>query len=305
MSVVDLSIRLPARAPFDGMGLMRFFADHAIVGVETGDDTHFARRVRLPNGLAAIRLELDGPAGVILSAQVDSPLDVETLTEGVRRMLDLDADAPRIDSALSGDPALANLVVAAQGLRLPGTLDPAETLFRTLLGQQVSVASTRTVLGRISGELCGETGLFPTATQFAERGHEVLRGPAARVSAIIGVAEALASGSLTIDPRMPAAELTAHLVALPGVGPWTAGYLSMRVLGDPDVLLTSDLVMVKSAAALGIADSAKSLAAAGARWAPWRTYAGLHLWRAATDARRAAPPLPGHRGRAEPPPLDT
>ncbi len=275
-------LRLPAREPFDGPGLMRFFADHSIIGVESGDAKTYARTLRLPHGYASIELRLDDAAGVECSARLDSVADLSTLVARVRRMLDLDADSQAIDSALSRDPALASSVAMNPGVRLPGSPDPEEALFRTLVGQQVSVAAARTVLGRLCIALAGETGLFPTATQFAEGGRSVLRGPAPRVATIIAVAEALASGSLTLDVGMPVAELTAKLLALPGIGPWTAGYVAMRVLGNPDVLLSTDLVMLRSAAALGLPSSACALAEYGSRWAPWRSYAGLHLWRSAS-----------------------
>jgi AraC family transcriptional regulator of adaptative response / DNA-3-methyladenine glycosylase II len=158
-------------------------------------------------------------------------------------------------------------------------MDADEALFRTLVGQQISVAAARTVLGNLTRDL-GTDGLFPTAQQFAERGREVLRGPATRIATIVGTAEAIVSGELSLDLGMPADEFMARLEAMPGIGPRTAGYLAMRVLGNPDVLLTTDLVMLQSAAALGMPGTAKSLALHGARWAPWRSYAGLHLWRA-------------------------
>jgi AraC family transcriptional regulator of adaptative response / DNA-3-methyladenine glycosylase II len=167
---------------------------------------------------------------------------------------------------------------------MPGSLDAEETLFRTLIGQQISVAAARTVLGRLVADLgepgSGDEGLFPTAAAIAERGREVLRGPASRINTIIGVAEALASGDLELDVATPVDEFEANLTRLPGVGPWTAGYLAMRVLGNPDVLLTSDLVILQGAAALGLPGTARELAQHGQRWAPWRSYAALHLWRA-------------------------
>ena len=150
-----------------------------------------------------------------------------------------------------------------------------------MIGQQISVASARTVLGRLSGELSATPGLFPTALEIAEHGAGFLRGPATRVASILGAARAIADGSLSLDLGMPADEFTARLTALPGIGPWTAGYLAMRVLGNPDVLLASDLVMLASAARLGLPTTAPTLAAHGTRWAPWRSYAGLHLWSAA------------------------
>lgn len=275
-----VTLRLPARAPFDGVGLMRFFADHALPGIETGDDTRFRRLMRLPGGIAEVELALDGETSVLCTAQRANLSDLSTLVSRVRRFLDLDADSQAIDAALSTDALLAPLVDARPGIRLPGSFDGDETLFRTMIGQQISVAAARTVLGRLATDLGESAGLFPTATAIAEHGREVLRGPATRVAAIIGVAEALASGDLVIDVGMPAEELAERLVALPGVGPWTAGYLAMRVLGSPDVLLSTDLVMLSSAAKLGLPATARGLADYGRRWAPWRSYAGLHLWRA-------------------------
>lgn len=279
-----LTLRLPARAPFDGPGLMRFFADHAVAGLETGDEHSFERALRLPGGIAQIRLTLDGDA-VSCAARLESIADVAPLVARVRRLFDLDADSVAIDAALAGDEALRPLVERLPGIRLPGTADAEEALFRTLVGQQISVASARTVLGTITREL-GSDGLFPTAAQLAERGREVLRGPASRIATILGAAEAIASGELRLDLGMPAEEFTAKLEAMRGIGPWTAGYLAMRVLGNPDVMLHTDLVMLQNAAALGM--PAKGLATHAKRWAPWRSYAGLHLWRSTPGATIAS-----------------
>lgn len=264
-----ISLRLPARAPFDGPGLFRFFADHAIRGFEEADDTRFARPLRLPGGRADIEVRLDG-AGVVLDARLGALSDLPTLTARVRRMFDLDADSVAIDSHLARDPDLAPLVAATPGIRIAGSADPEEALVRTLIGQQISVAAARTVLGR----LVAHFGDFPSAAQLAERGHEVLRGPATRVAAIPRIAEVLAAGDLPLHPATPVAELRERLLALPGVGPWTADYLAMRALGHPDSFPATDLVLMQSAAAHGIQPSPR------ASWAPWRSYAALHLWKA-------------------------
>ncbi|MDP3207745.1 MAG: AlkA N-terminal domain-containing protein, partial [Rhodoglobus sp.] len=278
-TATTITLRLPARSPFDGAGLMRFLADHAVPGVEAGDDTQFARAIRLPGGRAELAVVLDGSSGLICTAKLDSISDLSTLVARVRRLFDLDADSKAIDDALSRDAALTPLVAASPGIRLPGVLDADETLIRTLIGQQISVAAARTVSGRIAKEL-GSDGLFPTPLQLAEHGREVLRGPESRIATIVGVAEALAGGELVLDLGMPVGEFTAKLTAMPGIGEWTAGYLAMRVLGNPDVMLTSDLVIRQSAANLGMPTTARSLAAHAERWAPWRSYVSMHLWRA-------------------------
>jgi AraC family transcriptional regulator of adaptative response / DNA-3-methyladenine glycosylase II len=288
---VTVSLRLPARPPFDGVGLLRFFVDHAVPGLEVATPTSFTRRVRLPHGVATVRLSLDGAEWVRCDARLDSVADVSTLVSRVRRFLDLDADSVAIDAALAGDATLAPLVAALPGLRLPGSLDAEETLFRTLVGQQISVPAARTVLGRITREL-GEAGqpgergeaddgmgLFPTAERIAG-GVGVIRGPLPRVRSILGVAEAVADGRLSLDVGTPVDEFTARLVELPGVGPWTAGYLAMRILGNPDVLLDSDLIVLQSAELHRLPATRRSIAEHGVRWAPWRSYVTMHLWRA-------------------------
>ena len=295
---VELTLRLPARAPFDGDGLMRFFAAHAVPGLETADDSlqarpMLARPVRLPHGVATVQIELDratpehAPTGIRCTARLESVADVATLVARVRRLFDLDADSFAIDEALSLDADLAPLVRAVPGIRLPGSLDAEESLFRTLIGQQVSVGAARTVLGRLTTQL-GTDGLFPTAAQLVEHGRDALRGPASRIDTIIGAAEAIVSGELVLDVSTPLQEFTSSLTRLRGIGPWTAGYLGMRVLGNPDILLVDDLVIVQSAAALGLPGTARALAQYGANWAPWRSYAALHLWRA-RPSRTAEP----------------
>jgi AraC family transcriptional regulator of adaptative response / DNA-3-methyladenine glycosylase II len=274
-----ITLRLPARGPFDGTGLLRFLADHAVPGLEGGDTAVFERAVRLEHGSARIRVSLDETPGVVCEAEVDSVRDLSTLVARVRRLFDLDADSAAIDAALGADEVLAPLVGLRPGVRLPGSVDPEEAVFRTLIGQQISVPAARTVLGRLVSEL-GDDGLFPTAATIAEHGEGIIRGPARRVATILSTAHALAESTLVLDIGMPTDEFRAQLEALPGIGPWTSGYLAMRVLGSPDILLTSDLVVRQSATALGLPAQEKELAQHAQRWAPWRTYANLHLWQA-------------------------
>nr|WP_269902608.1 AlkA N-terminal domain-containing protein [Terrimesophilobacter mesophilus] len=264
-------------APFDGRGVMRYLAGHAVPGVEAGDGEHYRRDIRTPGGPARLDVRLDGSDAVL--ATLDGGAIPEELVPRVRMLFDLDADSAAIDAHLASDPALEAAVAARPGIRLPGSLDLHEQVLRTMIGQQISIAAARTVLGRLALQLDG-TGMFPTALQFAERGLEVLRGPATRVAAIHGVAIALASGELAIDNLISPAQLTERLVALPGIGAWTAGYVAMRGLGAQDILLSTDLVLLKGAAVLGLPGTSRGIVERAAVWSPYRSYANLHLWRA-------------------------
>ncbi|HEY0813952.1 MAG TPA: AlkA N-terminal domain-containing protein [Pseudonocardia sp.] len=293
-----LVLRLPLRPPFDAAGLLGFFTARALAGVEVIDGCGYARTLRLPHGPATVAVDLPdlaapGRAGqaphVVATLRLADPRDLGPAVARVRRLLDLDADPVAVDELLGADPALAAAVAAVPGIRLPGTVDGAETAIRTLLGQQVSVAAARTTATRLAEKLGerlppalaadGADLLFPTAATIAEQGPSVLTGPAKRTATVLAVAAAIADGSLVLDPGRDPADLRAELVALPGVGPWTAGYLAMRVLGDPDELLAHDLAVRRGAAALGLPSDIPALTAHAAAWRPWRSYAATHLWR--------------------------
>jgi len=286
-------LRLPARPPFDAAGVFAWLAARALPGVEVAGPADYHRTLRLPGGPALVGFGVNGddsaPA-IDVEARLSTLADLPPLVARVRRLFDLDADAVAIDAALASDSALVASVAAAPGMRVPGCLDAHELVFRALIGQQVSVASARTALGRLAAALGdrvpvasgGDPGLlFPTAAAIAEGGEAVLRGPRARIRTILDVAQRLAAGDLVVAPERDREALHDDLLAVPGIGPWTAGYLAMRVTRAPDILLTSDLALRNGAARLGLPATAKELDAAGARWAPWRSYASMHLWRAA------------------------
>ncbi|WP_448809554.1 AlkA N-terminal domain-containing protein [Agromyces bauzanensis] len=286
-------LRLPARAPFDAAGVFAWLEARALPGVEVAGAGGYRRTLRLPGGPALVGFTAptdDTAPAVDVEARLATLADLPPLVARVRRLFDLDADVVAIDASLAGDPALAASIAATPGMRVPGCLDAHELVFRALVGQQVSVASARTALGRLAAELGervpaasgDEPGLlFPTAGAIAEGGDTVLRGPKARIRTIVDVARRLDSGELVVAPERDREEFVADLLAVPGIGPWTAGYLAMRVTRAPDILLTSDLALRNGAARLGLPSTMKELDAIGARWAPWRSYASMHLWRAA------------------------
>ncbi|WP_394551580.1 AlkA N-terminal domain-containing protein [Agromyces sp. MMS24-JH15] len=288
-------LRLPARPPFDAAGVFAWLRARALDGVEVAEPARYARSLRLPGGPAVLELAplSDGSgtdSGIEVSARLATLGDLPPLVARVRRLFDLDADAVAIDEALAADPVLAPSVAATPGTRLPGALDAHELVFRALVGQQVSVAAARTALTRLAVEL-GEPlvaaedihRLFPTAEAIAEVGERVLRGPAARIRTIVDVARRLAVGDLVVSGEVGRDELQASLLDVPGIGPWTAGYLSMRVTRAPDILLVSDLALRNGAGRLGLPIAPRELAERGRAWAPWRSYASMHLWRAAAS----------------------
>ena len=293
--IATARFRLRAHPPFDSRGLFRYFETHAVPGLEAWAAPEFTRAMRLPLGMAAVTLtptEPPAPPGVSVTARLTHADDLLELVRRVRRLCDLDARPDVIDDALAEDTVLAPAVRRTPGVRIPGSPDPHETLFRTVLGQQISIAAARTVQGRLAvalgdplpSALAGDvTHVFPSAERIAERGREVLRGPARRIDSMMLVAASLASGAVRVDESVDGAELRRSLVALPGIGPWTADYLAMRVLRDTDVLLATDLVVRQAAARLGLPTAPVQLAARGGVWSPWRSYATLHLWRTVTD----------------------
>lgn len=289
-----IDLVLPHRGPLDADGLFAWMAARAVAGAEVATATTFARTLRLPHGPAWFELRLDPAGRVRLHTRLTHLADLSTLVTRARRLFDLDADPYAVDDALAWHPELAPLLAALPGIRVPGAADPHEMLIRAMVGQQITVAAARTALTQLTAELGddvdgfeGTTKLFPTMAAIAERGHEVLRGPAARIRAITGAAAALADGSLTLTPGDDAVEQRRALLAMPGIGPWTADYVRMRVLGDPDVFLPGDVAVRAGAATAGLPADPGPLTAWAARTAPWRSYLTAHLWRAVPQRRSA------------------
>ena len=232
-------------------------------------------------------------------ATATDPATVAGLEAQVRRVADLDRDLDPVAEALARDPALAPRLAAVGLSRLPGTFDPFELAVRAVVGQQVSVAAARTLLGRLlalvvppdprqpgpdtdrpdpSGAVWHS---FPAPELVAGADLSTLGMPSKRRATITALARAVVDGRLHLGPDVEAERLRSELLALPGIGPWTAGYIAMRVVADGDGWPTGDLVLRQS---LGVA--AAELERQARRWQPWRSYAALVLW------RTAPPPAP-------------
>ncbi|ROP72450.1 AlkA N-terminal domain-containing protein [Curtobacterium sp. PhB115] len=308
-----LHVHLPARPPFDVQGLLDWHALHALPGLEqaetdgSGRVASYGRLVDLPGGpgwfsasapaVGAARSTAAGRGtGIDLRVRVTDLSDLPTLVARVRALFDLDADPVAVDAVLAAVPGLTAAVERVPGLRLPGAVDAHEVVFRTLIGQQVSVAAARTAQTRlvtalgaaVPSAILPDGLLFPSAAVVAARGREVLRGPAARVDTIVRVAEALADGSLVVDAAQSLAELRGGLLAVKGIGPWTADYVALRVRHHPDVFLHSDLAVRNGAQELGLPGTARELSLWSEQVAPWRSYLTMHCWRPIIDRAMAA-----------------
>ncbi|SDT18934.1 DNA-3-methyladenine glycosylase II [Nocardioides scoriae] len=291
-----LRVRVAVREPFAAEDLHWFLAVHVVPGLEAVGDGWYERAVRLPHGPGVVRVELgDRPPGVVpCTLTLADVRDLAPATERARRLLDADCDPVAVDAALAQDRALAPLVHARPGLRVPGQLEPAEVAVQTVLGQQVSLASARTATTRLvaaHGEPLGLAGdhevsrLFPTMATLAALDPEdpdVLRMPRARARALTTLAAALDAGEVRLDRSLDRPAAREAMLALRGIGPWTADYVAMRALGDPDAFLPTDIGVRNAARHLGIDD----VVARSETWRPWRSYALMRLWSVVLDQLR-------------------
>jgi AraC family transcriptional regulator of adaptative response / DNA-3-methyladenine glycosylase II len=296
VTATSLTLSLPYREPFDP-GVFSFLAVRAIPGLEAGTPTSYARTLRLPHGDARFSVNYDDDAPgrpLTLTIGAVDLRDLPALLSRVRRLFDLDADPVAIDNALAADSRLADSVARVPGMRMPGAVDPQELLIRAMIGQQITVAAARTALTQLSvagsasmvpGE--GLDRLFPTSAEIAASGYTLLRGPQRRIEALRTAASSMAGGQLDFGYGDDQPGLEAKLLPLPGVGPWTVGYVAMRVLGAPDIFLANDAAVRNGIRALALGTNAAGVGPTPdfREVSPWRSYATMHLWRAAASSR--------------------
>ena len=271
--------------------LLSFLGDRAIPGVEAFDGRTFRRSVRTPTGrIALIELTPDPAHGrVTLDASSDDPSDLHELIHAARRLFDLDTDPAPIDGLLARDPSLRPWVRSAPGLRLPGAIDGFELAVRAVLGQQVSVRAARTFAGRIAmaagttmpaeTAVDGVTHVFPTAGQLSVTPLDTIGLTTRRRATLRRLAELVAGGGLDLSGNADRDTTRDALLSIPGVGPWTASYVAMRALRDPDAFPASDLGIKVGFEALGLPTSGGAIERRADRWRPWRGYAVMHVWR--------------------------
>lgn len=267
--------------------MLGFLSARAITGLETVEAGVYRRSISV-NGQHGCISVAPG-AGDWLEVGVEFP-DAAALPEIERRlraMFDLDARPGLINAQLAADPLMAQLVAARPGLRVPGTWDGLELAIRAVLGQQITVVAAIRLAGKLVVQYgqplqtpyAGITHVFPVAEVLAAADLATLGMPKARGRTLSGVAQALLEDPQLFAPKANLKDGVARLVALPGIGDWTAQYIAMRQLREPDAFASGDIGLINALAALeGGPVSARQLLARAEAWRPLRAYAAQHLW---------------------------
>ena len=285
-----VTVQLAYRAPYDWDAIIGFLAARAIPGVETVSPDRYARTLAIDGarGLVIVRRG----KGDWLEAEIRFPRlqALPAVIARMRRVFDLTADPALIGAHLSQDPALAPLVAARPGLRAPGAWDGFELAVRAVLGQQITVTAARLLAAKLAATYgepiddpaaaeLGQTHLFPTPERLVGLDIAALGMPRSRGAALEALARTVAADPSIFTPRADLESAIAALSALPGVGAWTAQYIALRELREPDAFPNADVGLMRALAdGEGVRPNAKQLLARAEAWRPWRAYAAQHLW---------------------------
>ena len=284
----DITVRLAYRPPFDHAHLFRYLGVRAIPGIEDVTGDRYTRSLRLAHGPAVLTLTPGAGDYIECHLRLADTRDLGSAAARARRILDLDADPIAVRATLT-EAGLSALIDRYPGIRSPGTGDPVELAIRTVLGQQISVSAAQTHLNRLVttyGQVLPDElrvgtvdRVFPTATAIAEIPDEHWSLPGRRISTLRTLSSHLADGSIDLGLGCDRTEVNDSLLAIPGIGPWSLGYIRMRALGDPDVLLSSDLGVRKAMEELnGSGTDMTGWTQKTDRARPWRSYVTHLLW---------------------------
>jgi AraC family transcriptional regulator of adaptative response / DNA-3-methyladenine glycosylase II len=301
---------LAYRPPYDWEALIGFLRARAIEGVEAISPEGYARTLAIGEDRGILTVAPSSkPDRLSVTVLFPRLAALPGIISRVRRVFDLTADPQAIAAHLGLDPALAPRVAARPGLRVPGAWDGFELAVRAILGQQITVTAATLLAGRIArewgeplpaglaGVVPGLTHTFPTAERLAASDLSVLPMPRARSGALQTLAQAAAADPTLFDPPGDLSAAVARLKALPGIGEWTAQYIAMRQLREPDAFPTGDIGLLRAMAGPdGARPTHAALRARAQSWSPWRAYAALHLW----TGEFIADPLAQHRATQAP-----
>ena len=281
-----LTLTLRARPPFDSAALLSFLALRAIPGLESVDSGVYRRAIEVEGARGTVAVTPTGE-GVEVVVRLPVPRDLIHVAARVSRMFDLDADPAHVLAHLARDPLLARATAGRRDLRVPGAWDPFELAVRAILGQQISVRGAATLAGRLVREFGeplpaaepGLTHVFPAPAKLAHADLSRIGLTRARADALHALASAVARGELRFDRLGGLDDAVTQLRGLPGIGEWTAQYIAMRGLGEPDAFPSGDLGVVRALAGRsGAHRSPAAILARAEAWRPWRAYAVMALW---------------------------
>jgi len=287
-----LSLSLAYVPPYDFAALLSFLSARAIPGVELVTDRSYARTIAIGDTLGTLEVSPSASRGPRLDLTVRFPKlsALPSILGRVRCIFDLSADPIAIAEQLRQDAVLAPLVDARPGLRVPGAWDGFELAVRAVLGQQITVVAATKLCGTLvsmfgsplaagASVVPGLTHVFPTPMRLAAADLSVLPMPRARSAALASLARAVTADPGLLGPQATLDEAVRKLCALPGIGEWTAQYIAMRALREPDAFPAADVALQRALARTdGSRPTARQVLVQAARWSPWRAYAALHLW---------------------------
>jgi AraC family transcriptional regulator, regulatory protein of adaptative response / DNA-3-methyladenine glycosylase II len=291
-----IAISLGYRPPLDWPRMIEFLQPRATPGVEVVSHDSYRRAVEIDGAPGEAELVLiPHEPRLLLRLRAPARAPLRQLAARARHVFDLDADAARIAAALADSDVLAPLVSARAGLRVPGAWDPFELSVRAVLGQQISVRAATTLAGRlvaaygrpIEGASGGLTHLFPSAESLADADLRPIGATGSQERAIRGISAAVVAGELAFDSSLGVDDFVARFRRLPGVGPWTAQYVAMRALREPDAFPAGDLGLRRALGEQGNPISTAALASRAEEWRPWRSYAAMYLWTSPRVAGRS------------------
>jgi AraC family transcriptional regulator of adaptative response / DNA-3-methyladenine glycosylase II len=303
-----IELALPFAAPYDWSAMIAFLAARAIPGVEVVDAGCYRRTFALDGATGTLEVRpLARGTALLATIHTSDVKPLGAIVARLRRLFDLDADILAIDEHLARDPVLARRVEARPGLRVPGAWDPFELAVRAVLGQQVSVRAATTFAGRLvaalgrplgaSRDKDGATMLFPTPAVVARGDLAGIGLTGARAATLKALAAAVAADPQLLGAAGSLDETVAKLCALPGIGPWTAQYVAMRALREPDAFPTADLGLLRALETSTGRPTPAALEKRAEAWRPWRAYAALRLW--SQDERQAQRPVKPRPKRAD------
>jgi AraC family transcriptional regulator of adaptative response / DNA-3-methyladenine glycosylase II len=283
-----VTLKLPYKPPYDFAALLGFLSLRAIPGIEYVGADVYARTVTLGGDSGTIEVR-PGDAALIATIRFPAIRALPQIVERVRRIFDLGADPAIIGAHLSADPHLARLVAARPGLRVPGAWDGFELAIRAILGQQISVGAATRLAGRLVaaygepadavGGPPGLTHLFPAPSRLVGADIAMVIGmPRARGRAIAALAEAAVANAALFEGGKDLDDTVRRLRALDGIGEWTAQYIAMRCMREPDAFPAADIGLLRALANETGRPTPAELLRRAEHWRPWRAYAALHLW---------------------------